>query len=106
MLLPVIMINSLAVAEDEEFAKEFKSMFGTNQRYTDSVLTQVYLAFNEVVLGAAFDEESGVLGFNVTNLSKISNKNYTVNENVKKDYSAVPKETLKLIEEAEKLKNN
>ena len=42
------------------------SKFGANQRYTDSVLTQVYLAFNEGVLGATFDEESGVLGFNVT----------------------------------------
>jgi hypothetical protein len=55
-----------AVEEDEEFADEFKAMFGANQRYTDSVLTQVYLAFNEGVLGASFDEESGVLGFNVT----------------------------------------
>ena len=55
-----------AVEEDEEFAEEFKAMFGANQRYTDSVLTQVYLAFNEGVLGATFDEESGVLGFNVT----------------------------------------
>ena len=32
-----------AVEEDEEFADEFKAMFGANQRYTDSVLTQVYL---------------------------------------------------------------
>ena len=55
-----------AVEEDEEFAVEFTSKFGANQRYTDSVLTQVYLAFNEGVLGATFDEESGVLGFNVT----------------------------------------
>ena len=54
------------VADDEEFAAEFTSSFGTNQRYTDSVLTQAFLAFNEGVLGAAFDEESGVLGFNVT----------------------------------------
>ena len=28
------------------------------------------------------------------------------NKSVQKDYSAVPKDTLKLIEEAEKLKNN
>ena len=55
-----------AVDEDEEFAVEFTSKFGANQRYTDSVLTQVYIAFNEGVLGATFDEESGVLGFNVT----------------------------------------
>ena len=54
------------VADDEEFAAEFTSSFGINQRYTDSVLTQAFLAFNEGVLGATFDEESGVLGFNVT----------------------------------------
>ena len=54
------------VADDEEFAAEFTSSFGINQRYTDSVLTQAFLAFNQGVLGAAFDEESGVLGFNVT----------------------------------------
>jgi len=54
------------VEDDEEFAAEFTSSFGTNQRYTDSVLTQAFLAFNEGVLGVAFDEESGVIGFNVT----------------------------------------
>ena len=55
-----------ALANNKEFAAEFTSSFGINQRYTDSVLTQAFLAFNEGVLGAAFDEESGVLGFNVT----------------------------------------
>jgi capsule polysaccharide export protein KpsE/RkpR len=54
-----------AIEEDEEFAQEFTSKFGTNQRYTDSVLIQVALGFNEGVLGASFDEESGVLGFSV-----------------------------------------
>jgi len=54
------------MSEDAEFEKEFTSKFGTNQRYTDSVLTQVYLAFNEGVLSASFDEETGVLGFSVT----------------------------------------
>ena len=59
-----------AIEEDEEFAQEFTSKFGTNQRYTDSVLTQVYLAFNEGVLGASFDEESGVLRFSVNTSSE------------------------------------
>ena len=54
------------VEDDEEFAAEFTSSFGINQRYTDSVLTEAFLDFNEGVLGAAFDEESGVLSFNVT----------------------------------------
>ena len=54
-----------AIEEDEEFAQEFTSKFGFNQRYTDSVLIQVALGFNEGVLGASFDKESGVLGFSV-----------------------------------------
>jgi hypothetical protein len=54
-----------AIEEDEEFAQEFTSKFGANQRYTDSVLIQVALGFNEGMLGASFDEESGVLGFSV-----------------------------------------
>jgi len=54
-----------AMEEDEEFAQEFNSKFGADQRYTDSVLTQVALGFNEGILGASFDEESGVLGFSV-----------------------------------------
>lgn len=55
-----------AMEDDEEFMAEYQSNFGTNQRYTDSVLTEVFLALNEGVIGAAFDEESGVLGFNAT----------------------------------------
>ena len=42
----------------------------------------------------------------IRNKKKDGEKKSFINENVKKDYSAVPKETLKLIEEAEKLKNN
>ena len=59
-----------SAGEDDEFAEEYQSNFGVNQRYTDSVLTQVYLAFNEGVLGASFDEESGVLGFSVNTYSE------------------------------------
>lgn len=55
-----------AMEESEEFMTEYQSNFGTNQRYTDSVITQVFLTLNEGVIGSAFDEESGVLGFNVT----------------------------------------
>jgi len=55
-----------ALEEDEEFAAEYKTNFGLNQRYTDSAITEVFLALNEGVVGASFDEESGVLGFNVT----------------------------------------
>jgi capsule polysaccharide export protein KpsE/RkpR len=54
-----------AIEENEEFAQEFNSNFGINQRYTDSVLIQVAQGFKEDVLGASFDEESGVLGFSV-----------------------------------------
>lgn len=52
--------------EDDEFKVEFQAFFGTNQRYTDSIITQVFIALNEDVVGVSFDEESGVLVFNVT----------------------------------------
>ena len=54
-----------AIEKNEKFAQEFTSKFGANQRYTDSVLTQVALGLNEGVLDASFDEESGVLRFSV-----------------------------------------
>jgi len=54
-----------SMQESEDFAVEFNSKFGTNQRYTDSVLTQVALGFKGGILGTSFDEESGVLGFSV-----------------------------------------
>ena len=52
--------------ESEEFKAEYQAKFGTNQRYTDSIITTVFKSLNEGVVGASFDEESGVLGFNVT----------------------------------------
>lgn len=55
-----------ALDEDEEFKAEYTAKFGADQRYTDSVITEVFLALNEGIIGASFDEESGVLGFNVT----------------------------------------
>ena len=62
------LINRLyaeALDEDEKFAEEFKANFGLNQRYTDSILTEVSIDFNEGVLDATFDEETGVLVFDV-----------------------------------------
>ena len=54
-----------ALEKDEEFAEEFASKFGTNQRYTDSVLTEITIALNEEHLGASMDEETGVVSFSV-----------------------------------------
>jgi capsule polysaccharide export protein KpsE/RkpR len=62
-----------AIEEDEEFAQEFTSKFGTNQRYTDSVLIQVALRLNEGVLGVYFDKKSDVLKFSVV----AYNENFT-----------------------------
>ena len=55
-----------ALADSEEFAQSFKSKFGINQRYTDSVLTKVAAGLREAVIGSGFDEESGVLSFSVS----------------------------------------
>ena len=54
-----------ALAKDEEFRAEYESKFGTNQRYTDSVLTEVHIELSEGYLGSSFDEETGVLSFSV-----------------------------------------
>ena len=54
-----------ALEKDEEFAEEYSSKFGANQRYTDSVLTEVTIALNEEHLGASMDEETGVVSFSV-----------------------------------------
>ena len=56
---------SRALEKDEEFAEEFASKFGVNQRYTDSVLTEITIALNEEHLGASMDEETGVVSFSV-----------------------------------------
>ncbi len=55
-----------SIADNEEFEAEYRANFGVNQRYTDSILTQVFLVFNQGLLVAAFDEKTGVLGFSAT----------------------------------------
>jgi hypothetical protein len=54
-----------ALENDEEFAEKFSKKFGTNQRYTDSVLTEITLVLNDGFLGASMDEETGVVSFSV-----------------------------------------
>ena len=55
-----------AMEDDDEFASEYGANFNVNMRYTDSLLTQAFLALNEDVLDLHFDEETGVLYFSVT----------------------------------------
>jgi uncharacterized protein involved in exopolysaccharide biosynthesis len=54
-----------ALEKDEEFAEDYSRKFGTNQRYTDSVLTEITIALNEEHLGVSMDEETGVVSFSV-----------------------------------------
>ena len=54
-----------ALEKEEEFAQEFASNFGVNQRYTDSVLTEITLVLNDGYLDASMDEETGVVSFSV-----------------------------------------
>ena len=51
--------------KDEEFAEEFSKKFGTNQRYTDSLLTVITIELNEEHLGASMNEETGIVSFSV-----------------------------------------
>ena len=55
-----------AMKYDDEFASEYRVNFNVNRRYTDSLLTEAFLALNEYVLGLSFDEKTGVLNFSVT----------------------------------------
>ena len=52
-----------AIEENEEFATEFNSKFGVNQRYTDSIITVLHEVLNANALMSTFDEETGTLQF-------------------------------------------
>ena len=56
-----------ALEEDEEFAVEYRLKFGNNQRYTDSILTEIFVVLNEQGLtSASLDDGSGIVSFNVS----------------------------------------
>ena len=54
-----------ALEKDEDFAQEFANKFEVNQRYTDSLLTEVALVLNDGYLSASMDKETGVVNFSV-----------------------------------------
>ena len=54
-----------AFEKDEEFTEEFALKFGSNQRYTDSIITEITLALNEEYLSTSLDEETGVVSFSI-----------------------------------------
>lgn len=59
-----------AVEEDEEFAVEFASKFGVHRRYTDSILTEVYLTIKEGMLSASVDKKTDILSLEITTKSE------------------------------------
>jgi len=54
-----------SISEDEDFAVEFASKFNSNQRFTDSIITEVHKGLVEGSIGASMDEETGVVSFSV-----------------------------------------
>ena len=54
-----------ALYEDQEFNEVFYANFGKNQRYTDSILSEITLELNEGYISATLDEESGTVNFAV-----------------------------------------
>ena len=54
-----------AFEKDEEFAEEFALKFGSNQRYTDSIITEITLDLMKEYLGTSLDEETGVVSFSI-----------------------------------------
>ena len=62
---------SEALEQDEEFAQEFISRFGANQRYTDSTLTVLFNTFSENYITSVFHEDMGALEFKVTSENEV-----------------------------------
>ena len=54
-----------AFEKDDDFTEEFALKFGSNQRYTDSIITEITLGMNEEYLGASLDKETGVVSFSI-----------------------------------------
>ena len=52
-----------ALATDKEFSDEFYAKFDNNQRYTDSILSQITYELNEGFISATLNEESGTVSF-------------------------------------------
>jgi hypothetical protein len=52
-----------ALYEDQEFNEMFYANFGKNQRYTDSILSEITLELNEGFIAASLDEEMGTVNF-------------------------------------------
>jgi hypothetical protein len=52
-----------ALYEDREFNEMFYANFGKNQRYTDSILSEITLELNEGFIAASLDEEMGTVNF-------------------------------------------
>ena len=53
--------------KDEEFAAQYQAKFGINQRFTDSIFTEIFVGLNkEGLIGASLDEESGIVSFRVS----------------------------------------
>lgn len=52
-----------ALEDDEVFNEEFFAAFGKNQRYTDSILSEITLELNEDFISTALHEESGTVNF-------------------------------------------
>ena len=55
-----------ALVDDSDFANEYRSKFNKNQRFTDSIFTEIFVALNEEnMVNASLDEESGIVSFSV-----------------------------------------
>ena len=55
-----------ALVDDADFANEYRSKFNKNQRFTDSIFTEIFVALNEEnMVNASLDEESGIVSFSV-----------------------------------------
>ena len=51
--------------DNKEFNEEFFDSFGKNQRYTDSILSEIALELNEGFISTGLDEDFGTVNFSV-----------------------------------------
>ena len=59
------------IKNDEEFAYNYRTNFGRNQRYTDSMITKLFIDFNLNNLSANIDKKTGAINFEVSASNEI-----------------------------------
>lgn len=85
---------------NDVFRLQYESNFGINERYTDSIITQLHQSLNTEVVNMSYDEESGILTVKVTyedesfvydfcNLIVLNTEHHFLNDDIRNGQTAV-----------------